>query len=203
MSNFATSSAAQLNAMRRKLARFQRRQRIGDRLTRSFDVLIAGTTLVVGFPAFALVGLAIYLSDPGPIFFQQIRIGQFGRPFYMLKFRSMYQDAEARKTELMQDNQHGSAGVTFKNETRSAHILVYGIIRRLSIDELPQILNILRGDMSIVGPRPAVVREVEQYTQQQRLRLLVKPGLTCYWQVKGRADIPFEEQVQLDLDYIL
>jgi len=171
-------------------------------LSRGFDIAVSACALLAISPLLLGSMLGVWLSDPGPVFFFQTRIGLDGRPFRMVKLRSMYQDAEARKQALIAANVHGHAGVTFKMR-KDPRIFWFGrIIRRFSIDELPQFWNVLRGDMAVVGPRPAVVAEVARYTPYERQRLLVKPGLTCYWQVRGRADIPFDQQVGLDLDYI-
>jgi len=148
-----------------------------------------------------ITAIAIKLEDPGPVFFTQTRVGRFGSTFPFYKFRSMYVDAEARKAELMAQNESGD-GVIFKMKNDPRITRVGKFIRRFSIDELPQLLNVLKGDLALVGPRPPVPSEVADYTLEQRKRLHVKPGITCIWQVSGRSDIPFREQVQLDLQYI-
>lgn len=157
-----------------------------------------------------IVGPLIYFADPGPIFFRQKRVGKNGRIFKIWKFRSMYQDAEARKKELMDKNEMD--GLMFKMEADPRIIgsgpdgTRHGIgwfIRKTSIDEFPQFINVLLGDMSVVGPRPALPKEVAQYDDYQRQRLLVKPGITCYWQTRRNRDtIGFDEWVDLDLLYI-
>jgi lipopolysaccharide/colanic/teichoic acid biosynthesis glycosyltransferase len=143
----------------------------------------------------------IRLESPGPVLFRQQRIGLGGRPFMMLKFRSMYIDAEARRDAMMEKNEM-QGGVLFKIKEDPRVTRVGRFIRKASIDELPQLWNVFRGDMSLVGPRPPLPSEVADYGLADRRRLHVKPGITCIWQVSGRSDIPFERQVELDLDYI-
>lgn len=169
---------------------------------RIVDVVLTTALLVVLAPLFLLTGCLIKLYDRGPVFFRQQRIGRNGVPFSCYKFRSMVVNAEAMRAELELRNRHGADGVTFKLE-RDPRITPIGrIIRRTSIDELPQLFNVLLGEMSLVGPRPAIPSEVARYNDYQLQRLSVTPGLTCLWQVSGRAELPFEEQVRLDLQYI-
>jgi exopolysaccharide biosynthesis polyprenyl glycosylphosphotransferase len=168
---------------------------------RLLDIVVALAAVVLLAPLLLLTILAIKLEDPGPALFVQRRVGQGGRVFPMYKFRSMVVNAEALKAALAQANESG-AGVLFKMRNDPRVTRVGRIIRKLSIDELPQIFNVLRGDMSIVGPRPALPREVEQYSQEERVRLGIKPGITCLWQIGGRSDIDFHGQVRLDLQYI-
>jgi len=168
---------------------------------RAFDIVGSLVALILLSPIFLATAIAIKLEDPGAIFFTQTRVGRFGSTFPFYKFRSMYVDAEARKAELMAQNESGD-GVIFKMKNDPRITRVGRIIRRFSIDELPQLLNVLKGDLALVGPRPPVPAEVADYTLEQRKRLHVKPGITCIWQVSGRSDIPFREQVQLDLQYI-
>ena len=170
-------------------------------LKRFVDVVTASLALLLLSPVFLLTALAIYLEDRGPITFSQQRVGFRGRPFTMFKFRSMYVDADARKAALASQNE-SAEGVLFKMKQDPRITRVGRIIRKFSIDELPQLLNVLRGDMTLVGPRPPVPAEVDQYTLSQRGRLEVVPGITCTWQVSGRSDIDFLQQVELDLDYI-
>jgi lipopolysaccharide/colanic/teichoic acid biosynthesis glycosyltransferase len=171
-------------------------------LKRLLDIMVSLTMLILLSPLFFVVAAAIKLTDGGDIFFWQVRVGQWGREFPFPKFRSMVRNAEKLKDQLLAQNQHGGAGVTFKMKKDPRITPIGRIIRRLSIDELPQVWCVLKGDMSIVGPRPPVPREVALYTLTDRRRLDVTPGLTCIWQVSGRGDIPFPEQVQLDVDYI-
>jgi len=171
-------------------------------LKRSLDVTLVLGAFLALTPLFALVALAIKLYDRGPVLFWQKRVGLHGQTFKFPKFRSMCVNAEAVRAALLADNQHGNDGVTFKMK-RDPRITPIGrLIRRTSIDELPQLWCVLTGDMSLVGPRPPLVNEVARYTMQQRQRLSVTPGLTCIWQVNGRSEIPFPQQVLMDIDYI-
>lgn len=170
-------------------------------LKRFLDVVISLTALILLLPLFIILGLLIKLTSAGPVFFVQIRVGQYGRTFCFYKFRSMYIDAEKRKAELLNQNQ-SKDGVIFKMKNDPRITPIGRILRKTSMDELPQFLNVLFGDMSLVGPRPPLPSEVRQYTLEARKRLNVRPGLTCLWQVSGRSDIPFKEQVNLDKEYI-
>ncbi|MCL4122362.1 UNVERIFIED_CONTAM: hypothetical protein GTU68_045928 [Idotea baltica] len=163
---------------------------------------VAALMLIALSPLFVVVALCIKFTDGGDILFWQTRVGKWGREFPCPKFRSMCANAEAMKDQLLEANQHGNTAVTFKMKRDPRVTWIGRIIRKLSIDELPQLLSIWNGDMSLVGPRPPVPREVENYTLADRRRLDVLPGLTCIWQVSGRGDIPFDKQVQLDVDYI-
>jgi len=171
-------------------------------LKRLLDLLLVLPAVLLLLPLFAVVALAIKLHDGGPVLFWQKRIGLNGKTFDFPKFRSMCQNAEAVRAALAQDNQHGSQGVTFKMKRDPRITPVGRLIRRTSIDELPQLWCILRGDMSVVGPRPPLVSEVARYTLTERERLSVVPGLTCIWQVSGRSEVPFPKQVLMDIDYI-
>ncbi len=152
-------------------------------------------------PVIGVVAVLIKLEDGGPVFFRQLRIGKGGRPIYIWKLRSMVQHAEAAKTQLADQNQHAE-GVTFKMK-RDPRITKTGRwIRKLSLDEAPQVWSVLKGEMALVGPRPPVPQEVRKYNAFQLRRLTVKPGLTCLWQIGGRANIDFAGQVRLDLQYI-
>jgi lipopolysaccharide/colanic/teichoic acid biosynthesis glycosyltransferase len=168
---------------------------------RLLDVAVSLGLLAALSPLFLIVALCVKLTDGGPIFFRQKRVGLNGRVFDFYKFRSMVVDAEARKTELMRLNKHGNS-VTFKMLRDPRVTWVGRIMRKTSIDELPQLWNVLIGEMTLVGPRPAVVAEVQRYTVRERRRLAVTPGLTCIWQVSGRADLDFQQQVELDVRYI-
>jgi exopolysaccharide biosynthesis polyprenyl glycosylphosphotransferase len=168
---------------------------------RAFDVAASFVFLLVFSPLFLLLAALIKLEDGGPVFFPQIRVGRFGREFKMWKFRSMGMDAEARMKELLADNQHKD-GVTFKIKDDPRITKVGKWLRKFSLDELPQFYNVLVGDMSLVGPRPPVPREVALYTLAHRRRLEIKPGITCFWQIGGRSEIDFSGQVQLDVRYI-
>jgi lipopolysaccharide/colanic/teichoic acid biosynthesis glycosyltransferase len=170
-------------------------------LKRLMDILISLTALIVFFPLFLAVALAVCIEDGWPVFYTQKRVGINGRVFSFYKFRSMYRDAEQRKEALAAQNESGD-GVIFKMKNDPRVTRVGRFIRRFSIDEAPQVLNVLVGDLAVVGPRPPVPKEVAQYTLADRKRLHVKPGLTCLWQIQGRSDIPFKQQVRLDLQYI-
>ena len=170
-------------------------------LKRALDILLAGPLFILLLPIFGLLVLAIRLESPGPALFKQTRVGRWGRIFTMYKFRSMYMDAEARKAELLAENEM-SGGVTFKMQRDPRVTRIGRFIRKASIDELPQLWNVIKGDMSLVGPRPPVPAEVDEYSLSDRRRLEVTPGITCIWQVSGRSDIPFPEQVELDVRYI-
>jgi len=168
---------------------------------RILDIAVSASALLVTSPLFAATALAIRVESAGPVFFSQTRVGLHGRVFRFWKFRSMYSDAEARKAELVEQNEM-DGGVLFKIKQDPRITRVGRFIRRFSIDELPQLWNVLRGDMSLVGPRPALPNEVAQYTLSERRRLLAQPGITCTWQVSGRSEIPFEKQVLMDMEYI-
>ena len=164
------------------------------------DVLLAGAALAVLWPAMAAVALAIWLDSPGgsPFFVQQ-RVGQNGRLFRLYKFRTMVPDAEARLEQVLPCNEMD--GPVFKMQRDPRVTRLGRWLRRAGIDELPQLLNVLKGEMSLVGPRPALPREADRYTPYQRQRLYVKPGLTCLWQVQpDRNQIPFDRWVELDLE---
>jgi exopolysaccharide biosynthesis polyprenyl glycosylphosphotransferase len=167
---------------------------------RGFDVLASAAALVLLTPLFLLVAVAIKLDSPGPVFFRQRRVGLNGRAFTFHKFRSMRLDAEAQLAALRAQNEVGGPVFKMRNDPRVTRVGRF--IRRTSLDELPQFWNVLRGEMSIVGPRPPLPAEVRQYARWQRRRLSVKPGITCTWQVSGRSGIDFEQWMELDLDYI-
>ncbi|MBS3196832.1 sugar transferase [Turicibacter bilis] len=170
-------------------------------LKRLIDIIGASIGLILASPIMLIVAILIKLEDPkGPIFFSQIRNGAYPTTFKMYKFRSMYIDAEDRLQELMHLNEQSGPAFKIKDDPRITKIGKF--IRKTSLDELPQLFNVLKGSMSLVGPRPAIPREVEQYTAYQKQRLLVKPGLTCIWQVSGRNNIEFDQWVELDIEYI-
>ena len=173
---------------------------IQDMVKRAADVTLAVAALVALAPLLLAVAVAIKVSSPGPVFFKQVRVGLRGRLFHMYKFRSMVIDAEQRLAALMDKNEQ--TGPTFKMAHDPRVTRIGRFIRAYSIDELPQLLNIVKGDMAIVGPRPPVPREVAQYLPWQRRRLSVVPGLTCLWQVQGRNNIGFDEWMMLDLQYV-
>jgi exopolysaccharide biosynthesis polyprenyl glycosylphosphotransferase len=169
-------------------------------MKRLFDILSSAAALWLLMPLFLVVMALIKLSSRGPIFFKQERVGIYGRRFNMLKFRSMVVNAEALKAALARANEMTGPVFKMKHDPRITRIGRF--IRKYSIDELPQLINVLRGDMSVVGPRPPVPQEVEKYEAWQRRRLSVRPGLTCIWQVSGRNQISFEEWMVLDMQYI-
>jgi len=167
---------------------------------RALDVLATGLGLALLAPLFLLIAVAIYFDDGGPVLFRQRRVGENEREFICLKFRTMFRDAEQRQDDLAQANE--ASGPVFKMRQDPRITRVGRWLRRSSLDELPQLLNILRGEMTLVGPRPPVPKEVALYTPSQRQRLLVRPGLTCLWQISGRSLIGFERWMELDLEYI-
>ena len=166
------------------------------------DIFFSGLAMIVLFPVMVLTALVVFIDDPhsSPIFCQ-IRCGRNNKPFKMYKFRSMYCDAEERLKELIKSNEMDGPAFKMKDDPRITRVGKF--IRKTSIDELPQLWNILKGDMSIVGPRPALPREVEQYNELQMQRMYVQPGLTCYWQIQpNRNEISFDDWMALDLKYI-
>src|SRR5256885_1272784 len=172
-----------------------------DLVKRVFDLLVSLALLALLSPLFLIIAVLVWIEDGGPVFFAQTRVGQFGREFKMYKIRSMCLDAEKRLQELLAQNQH-KEGVTFKLKDDPRITRVGKWLRKFSLDELPQLFNVFIGNMSLVGPRPPVPREVAKYLPAHRRRLAAKPGITCIWQISGRSEIDFSGQVQLDVDYI-
>lgn len=168
-------------------------------LKRITDITIAGLAVVMLAPVWLLTALAIKLDSRGPVFFRQPRAGRLGKPFTVYKFRSMHQDAETQLEKLRKQNE--VSGPMFKIREDPRRTRVGRFIRKTSIDELPQFINVLRGEMSVVGPRPALLSEVAQYQDWHRKRLEVQPGITGLWQVSGRSDLTFDEMVMLDIYY--
>lgn len=166
---------------------------------RILDITVSTAALVLLSPIFALTALAIKVESKGPAIFTQTRVGKDGRPFTMIKFRSMVTNAEALRDDVLA--QSDREGICFKSKSDPRITRVGHFIRRTSIDELPQILNVLRGQMSIVGPRPALPSEVDVYPKHAFGRLTVKPGITGVWQVSGRADVGFDQMIEMDLAY--
>jgi len=162
----------------------------GNALNRTADVAIAGTALVVASPVLALAALAVKVTSRGPVLYRQTRVGREGRDFELLKLRTMVEGAETIGAGLAVDR--GDSRIT----------PVGRVLRRLSLDELPQLWNVVRGDMSVIGPRPTLRYQVERYTPRQRLRLAVKPGITGWAQVHGRATLPWDERIELDVWYV-
>ena len=169
-------------------------------LKRLLDSIVSAAVLILGSPVYLLIALAIKLESSGPVFYTAERVGQNGRPFRMYKFRSMHEDADKLRAALADHNQADGPLFKIANDPRRTRVGAW--LRRLSLDELPQFWNILRGDMSLVGPRAPLAEEVDQYEEWQRKRLSVKPGLTGLWQVNGRSNVPFEEMVMMDIYYI-
>ncbi len=169
-------------------------------LKRLFDIVLSAFALVCLSPLLIATALAVKITSKGPILFKQQRVGMHGRTFHMLKFRSMVTDAEKLKKALMAKNEQSGPVFKMKHDPRITEVGRF--IRKFSVDELPQLINVLRGDMAIVGPRPPVPSEVAKYEPWQRRRLSVRPGLTCVWQVSGRNQISFEEWMYLDMQYI-
>lgn len=173
---------------------------IGMAFKRLFDIVSSGVALWLLAPLLLIVAVLVKLTSRGPLLFRQTRTGLHGRPFQMLKFRTMVENAEALKAQLASLNEVDGPVFKMKKDPRITPI--GRILRKFSIDELPQLINVLRGDMSVVGPRPPLPNEVSKYEPWQRRRLSVRPGLTCIWQVSGRNEISFEQWMYMDLQYI-
>ncbi|MDE1175189.1 MAG: sugar transferase [Edaphobacter sp.] len=171
-------------------------------LKRALDIVVSLLALLFLSPFLLLLFALVRLQDGGPALFWQTRVGLWGREFRFPKIRSMVQDADRQKHTLAEANQHGNEGITFKMKRDPRVTSIGRMMRKLSLDELPQLWCVLQGDMSLVGPRPPVPSEVVRYSVSDRRRLEVKPGLTCIWQVSGRSELPFEQQVRLDAQYI-
>lgn len=171
------------------------------RMKRVIDILGALIGIILLSPIFLIVAILIKIGDPkGPIFFKQIRVGKYENKFQMYKFRSMVSDAEERLNDLLSSNEVSGAMFKMKDDPRVTTI--GRIIRKTSIDELPQLWNVLIGEMSLVGPRPPLPREVKDYTSYDKQRLLVTPGCTGLWQISGRSNLNFNQMVKLDINYI-
>ena len=183
-----------------RLGRWWKTQSV-EAIKRAIDVMAVAPALFLLAPFFGLMALAIKLEDGGPVLYWQKRVGRNGRVFAFPKFRSMRTDSDAVRQQIEHMNQHGDS-LTFKMKNDPRITRVGKLLRRTSMDELPQLLCVLKGDMTLVGPRPPMVSEVAQYTLADRRRLSVTPGLTCIWQVSGRSDIPFPKQAAMDVDYI-
>ena len=191
----------------RKLVVLDRKEQLRTKkgywaLRRGQDIFFSLLALLLLWPVMLIVVLVVFLDDPhGSPIFAQDRCGRDGKLFKMYKFRSMYVDAEDRLKDLLGENEMDGPAFKIKDDPRITR--VGRVIRKVSLDELPQLFNILKGDMSIVGPRPALPREVELYTERQKQRMYITPGLTCYWQIQPkRNDITFDEWMELDLKYI-
>jgi exopolysaccharide biosynthesis polyprenyl glycosylphosphotransferase len=175
-------------------------QHLPRALKRLFDIAVSAGALVLLAPLLLAVALLVKLTSRGPIFFKQVRAGLHGRPFHMFKFRTMVVNAEALREKLLSLNEQTGPVFKMKNDPRITRVGAF--LRKHSIDELPQLINVLRGDMSVVGPRPPIPKEVAQYEGWQCRRLSVRPGLTCIWQVSGRNQISFEDWMYMDMQYI-
>ena len=182
-----------------RAARYQR-ETVAPVLKGLFDKIVATVALIAFSPILALISLAIVLDDGGPVLFTQTRVGRDGQPFTVLKFRTMVADAELRKDALLALNE--GDGMLFKLRQDPRITAIGRFLRRTSLDELPQLLNVMLGDMSLVGPRPALPVEVAQYSENVARRLEVKPGMTGLWQISGRSDLSREDAVRLDLRYV-
>jgi exopolysaccharide biosynthesis polyprenyl glycosylphosphotransferase len=174
-------------------------------LKRLFDVVVASIVIVVLGPTFALLALLIKLDSRGPIFYRQLRMGTAGRPFFIFKFRTMVMNADELKDNIAHLNEHAAPGgdprmFKIKHDPRVTGM--GRLLRRSSLDELPQLFNVLKGDMSLIGPRPLILEEDRYVEDWARKRLALKPGMTGLWQVSGRNSIPFEEMVKLDYLYV-
>jgi lipopolysaccharide/colanic/teichoic acid biosynthesis glycosyltransferase len=167
---------------------------------RTFDLAVGIFVFGLVIPIFPLIALMIKLDSPGPVFYRQERVGRGGRLFRFYKFRSMYREADRRLPELQERNEQD--GPVFKIKADPRITPVGQFLRRSSMDEIPQIINVLRGEMSIVGPRPPLPVEVARYQPWHRRRLEVKPGITCLWQIAGRSHIGFDEWMRLDMEYL-
>ena len=192
------SAAPQISIDREKTLRSHRRYWV---LRRAQDIVFSLLALILLAPLALLISLAIVLDSPGGAIFRQRRVGRDGKLFWLYKFRTMCPDAEEQLNELLSQNQMDGPVFKIKGDPRITRVGRF--LRKTSLDELPQLLNVLQGDMSIVGPRPALPREVELYSDYQRQRLYVTPGLSCYWQIAPhRNEMSFDEWVALDLKYI-
>lgn len=198
-STVSTSTQSLPTRLRRKF--WRNRPYLGAYVKRGVDIAASSLALILLSPLLLTTALLIKLESRGAVIFRQIRIGKHGKQFSMYKFRSMFIDAEARLADLKKDNE-SEDGVIFKLKKDPRITPIGRIIRKLSIDELPQLVNVLNGSMSLVGPRPPLPSEVAQYDSSQIYRLQCKPGITCVWQISGRSDIPFNQQVEMDIDYI-
>ena len=171
-------------------------------IKRLLDLVVVIPLLLLLSPVFLIIAALIKLTDGGDVFYMSTRVGKWGREFPFPKFRSMVLNAAEIKEALQAQNEHGADGVTFKMKRDPRVTWIGRFMRRFSLDELPQLWCVLVGQMTLVGPRPPIPKEVAQYTLVQRRRLDATPGLTCIWQVSGRSDIPFPEQAKLDVKYI-
>ena len=178
----------------------ENKKRIYEISKRAIDIIGAGSGLLLLSPVIVIVACAIKFTSKGPIFFSQKRVGKNGELFDMYKFRSMVVNAEELKEKLAHQNEMSGPMFKMKDDPRVTKVGKF--IRKTSLDELPQLWNVLKGDMSLVGPRPSLPKEVAQFEKWMYKRLSVKPGLTCFWQVSGRNNIDFEDWMKLDIKYV-
>lgn len=167
---------------------------------RLLDIIAATTLIVLTFPLVVLISILVKLTSRGPVFYKSERVGLGGKRITFVKFRTMCADADAKLAGLIDKNEKDGPIFKIKSDPRITPI--GRLLRKFSLDELPQLFTVLQGDMSMVGPRPPLVREVEEYDERTMQRLTVKPGITCFWQVMGRSDLSFEQWIELDLKYI-
>ena len=186
-----------INTMNENTKKEHKAYLIAKRIT---DVILSSCGLILLSPILLVTAIAIKIDSKGPIFFKQMRVGKNGVQFPMYKFRSMVVNAEELKKELEKQNE--MSGPMFKIKSDPRITKVGKFIRKTSIDELPQLVNVIKGDMSLVGPRPSLPKEVEQFEPWMMERLEVLPGITCFWQVSGRNNIPFKEWMELDVKYV-
>ena len=172
----------------------------GEAVVEAAHRVVAALALLVLLPFLVGVALAVLIDSRGPVLFRQVRVGRHGREFVILKFRTMRTDAESVLADLLHLNEHDGLLFKIRNDPRVSR--VGRVLRRYSLDELPQLWNVVRGEMALVGPRPPLPREVAAYDHLVRRRLDVKPGLTGIWQVSGRSDLPWAEAIRLDLEYV-
>ncbi len=195
------SHVGELNSDRYHIqAVYQKKNPAYLKLKRGMDILLSAAALVFLAPVFLFTALAIMLEDGGPVLFCQYRAGKDMKPFKIYKFRSMLVNADAKMPEMMKDNEQTGHAFKIKDDPRITRVGKF--IRKFSIDELPQLINVIKGDMSIVGPRPILTFQMEECSGYERQRLVVQPGLTCYWQIGGRANIGWKDWIEMDLDYI-
>jgi lipopolysaccharide/colanic/teichoic acid biosynthesis glycosyltransferase len=195
------SRARALASRAATLVPLEAKRLFGPQVRRAVDILIGASGLAVASPVLAVAAVAIKATSPGPVLYEQVRIGKGGRPFRLRKLRTMHANADARLASLKNQNE-SRGGVTFKIKHDPRITAVGRILRKFSIDEMPQLWNLFDGTMTLFGPRPPVASEVAKYGRHQRRRLEVTPGITCLWQVSGRSDLSFDEQVELDIAYI-
>ena len=179
---------------------YENKKRIYEISKRAIDIIGAGSGLLLLSPVIAIVACAVKFTSKGPVFFSQKRVGKNGELFDMYKFRSMVVNAEELKEKLAHQNEMSGPMFKMKDDPRVTKVGKF--IRKTSLDELPQLWNVLKGDMSLVGPRPSLPKEVAQFEKWMYKRLSVKPGLTCFWQVSGRNNIDFEDWMKLDIKYV-